>query len=713
MARAVEELFDLPTLLSILNRQFRLMSGIGLVIMSCALLYIVQTTPLYTATALVRVDPQEKNLLDPATPTRMSSSSETTRIETEVEILKSPSLALATIALEELQTTPEFGPRIGIVDKFKAALGLPLPPAPSGEDLVSQARKQFSNALMVRRKALTFLIAIEFTAKSPKLAARVANQHAQAYIHAQITSRVEASLAARDMLRAQLAQARDRLSQSNQALQVYIEQNAKRLANELGSAEISDLAEELQAATLSLEAGKENLLLARHSLDQDNWPTLTDNLGDTALQSLLTQRQTLANRLHGKAIDQAEAYDLAEGLAAVNQQIKTRGQLVIADLQQNVSQTQDTRKTLIETLQGAVLLGDLSAQTLADIYELQQEAQIAQRQYDQLISRMRDVEAQSVLQMASSRLVSKANIPVSATYPDKELVIAIAALLAVGLGVSAALLKEFYFGGVTSLAQLDSSLPLKVSTAIPKIGLQSDMMTVADEIITNPMSEFSEAFRRLRASINQGCNTKTDQPQVILVTSAGPTEGKSTTALALARTYAQAGMRTLLIDADLRNPSLFRFLGENPDYGLLDYLQDEDIQSGTPASNNQKPVAEFYVMDHISQLGLILGGQRANTPTDAILQSKMFHDLIADARANFDIIVIDTAPLLPVVDTQYIAPLVDTAVICLRFAKTGQLELKTAHTQLSEVLRPNASLISVLGFFEAGRPRYGFNNYYS
>ncbi|KAE9629378.1 Wzz/FepE/Etk N-terminal domain-containing protein [Parasedimentitalea maritima] len=99
----VDDFFDLPAFLAILKRQVRLIFLLGLVVMSCAFLYIVQTTPLYRATALVRVDPQETNLLDPAISSRMSSSNESTRIETEVEILKSPSLALKTIAQEGLQ----------------------------------------------------------------------------------------------------------------------------------------------------------------------------------------------------------------------------------------------------------------------------------------------------------------------------------------------------------------------------------------------------------------------------------------------------------------------------------------------------------------------------------------------------------------------------------------------------------------------------------
>lgn len=713
MSHAVDDIFDLPALFAILKRQVRLIFLLGLVVMSCAFLYIAQTTPLYTASALVRVDPQETNLLDPTTAIRMSSSNETTRIETEVEIFKSPSLALETIAQEELQNTNEFGPSIGIIDKFKAALGMKMPPAPSGDVLVSQTLKKFNQALTIRRKGLTFLVSIQFTTEDPELSANVANQHARTYIQAQITGRVKTSLAARDILRSQLAEARQRLSHNNQALQVYIELNADRLASEMGSADISDLAEQLQTVTLSLGASEEKLTLAQLGIEQGDYSTLADHVGDTALQSLLQQRLSLTNRLNGHSNGEDEAFDLTAGLAAINLQIKGRSQLVIAGLKQDISQTQDARRNLIETIQGAVLRDDLSAQTLADIYELQQEAQIAQRQYDQLISRIRDVEAQAVLQMASSRLVSKAIVPVSASFPNEKKVIAIAALAALALGIGVALLKEFHFGGVTSPSQLSNIVPRKVSTVIPRLRSRNGMTAVADQIINNPMSEFSETFRRLRASVDQGNVVEAGQARIILVTSAVPTEGKSTTALSLARTYAQAGKRTLLVDADLRNPSIYRFIGENPEYGLMDYLLGENANPQMPIRHSQNPIEEFYVLDHISKLELILGCQRANTPTDAPLQSKTFQALIAESRSTFDVVVIDTAPLLPVVDTQYIAPLVDAAVLCVRFGETSQMELRAAYYQLTESLQSEATLVSVLNFFE-GNPRdHGYSGYYS
>ncbi|KAE9629376.1 hypothetical protein [Parasedimentitalea maritima] len=105
----------------------------------------------------------------------------------------------------------------------------------------------------------------------------------------------------------------------------------------------------------------------------------------------------------------------------------------------------------------------------------------------------------------------------------------------------------------------------------------------------------------------------------------------------------------------------------------MDYLMNggavkvDEVSKDKQSKGSQDPVEEFYVLDPISKLGLILGSHRANTPTDAPLQGKVFHDLIAESRATFDVVVIDSAPLLPVVHTRYIAPLANVAVLCVRF----------------------------------------------
>ncbi len=712
-----QDFIDLRDVVSVLRRQIKLIAVTLVVILAIAFVYLTRATPLYTATALVKIDPQETNILDPTQVSGTNSSVESTRIETEVEILKSDSLAIQTIQLLDLQSSPEFGPSLSMTEKFKAAFGFDLAATPTGTELMTGTIRSFKDALSVRRRGLTYIVAVEVTTPNPDQSALIANTHAQAYIQDQITSRSSTSMASRDVLQGQLETARLRLANSNDALRNYIEVNVIRLAEETGNIELADIGRQLQDTSAQLGQFEDQLQSARLAMSTADWSTLADQIGSDALASLERQRQTLQRRLADAGEGTAEAFDLAAGLANLEEQLATAGNLALSDLETQMLEAQDSRIALIDEAQNAVLESELSASTLADIYSLQQEAGIAQRQYDQLLGRIRDLETQAVLQVANSRIVSEALEPSSPSYPNKKLVLALALVAGLGFGIGLALLKEFYFGGVTSPNQLQNILPIRLGGVIPKVSSTEVGEPLADRVVNDPMSPFSESYRKLRASIDEEIGDE-GKGKLILVTSSIPAEGKSTTALALARTYAAAGKTTLLIDADLRNPSINGFLGAESEIGLLEFLLERMKLSsvGSSASNNgmkdAPDVEKFYVLDPMTNAGIILGRKKSNVPTDAPLQSKAFLELIRGAQNSFDIIIIDTAPLIPVVDTRYVAPHVDAALLCVRFGEATQSEVRGAYEQLAKATRGEAKILSVLSCSETSSRGYRYDGYY-
>ncbi len=194
--------------------------------------------------------------------------------------------------------------------------------------------------------------------------------------------------------------------------------------------------------------------------------------------------------------------------------------------------------------------------------------------------------------------------------------------------------------------------------------------------------------------------------RVIQITSAVPAEGKSTTALALARTYALAGKRTLLIDGDLRKPSVHLHLGKKPRIGFVDYLR---------APTKANSAAGFQDQDALSTLMILLGTGRSALPTDQLLNSVAFEATLRAARESFDIVVIDTPPVLPVVDARYVARQADAVAMVVRYGATEQRDLRRAAQMLAEAMRPNSVLLSVLSHEPAatGRARddgYGYHD---
>ena len=717
MTRDNQEFIDLRDVVAVLRRRNRLIGLTLFIFLTVAFVYLTGATPLYTARALIRIDPQETNLLDPSDTGVSNASVEATRLVTEVEILKSSNIGLQTISDLDLEQSKEFGPSVSLADQFKLTLGFDLPAPPSGSDLTNLSLRKFNDALSVRRLGLTYIVSVEATTPDPMLSASIANTHAAMYIQDQVTSRSEASIASRDVLQSQLQSARGNLEQSNDNLRNYIETNVIRLADEAGNRELASIGRRLQNITEQLRDFEDAVVIAQSARDSGDWQTLAAQVGDEALSNLERQRVQLQQRLQASQVGSDEAFDLSLGLAALEGQIQERGEQVFRRLETQMLNTHDGRIALLDEVQSTVLQSELSASTLADIYSLQQEAGIAQRQYDQLLSRIRDLETQSVLQVANSRVVSDAMVPSSPALPNRKVVFVLALVAGLAFGIGFAFLKELYFGGITSASQLQNIIPTQVGGIIPKVNSSNVKEVLADRIVNDPMSPFAESFRKLRASIDEEIGEK-EGGRVIMVTSAIPAEGKSTTALSLARVYAAAGKLTLLIDADLRNPSVHGFLGVEPESGLLEYLIEHSGRSQKEARvtgellRGHSEVEQFYVVDPLTDGGVILGRKKAHTPTDAPLQSDVFVELINGARSSFDVIIIDTAPLVPVVDTRYVTPHVDAAVLCVRFGEASQSEVRSAFEQLVKAGRGNVKLVTALSCFEGRTRSYGYDSYY-
>jgi capsular exopolysaccharide synthesis family protein len=509
------------------------------------------------------------------------------------------------------------------------------------------------------------------------------------------------------------------LSDSNAALRFYVSENIDRLSEEANSEQLTLLKNSLNASSGRLAQFERNVQAADAAFEKQDWATLAEQVGEQGLRALEEERQSLRSRLQTGQIEDQQKLDLEAEIARLEGELETLAASSLSGLRGELRRERQDQDGFLEDIQQALTGADLSAQTLTEIYALNQGAVISQRQYDQLVTRLRDLEAQAVVQVADSRLVAEALPPNSPSYPNKKLVLAVALALALGIGSALALLKEFYYGGVTSAHQLSNVISAKVAAGVPRLSFQPGRDTLADKVIKEPMTQFAEAYRKLRASLDLGLERqgklRNDRGSVILVTSSIPAEGKSTTALALARTYALAGKRTLLIDADLRNPSINDFVDEKPTIGLLEYLQSNGAmmdEEGT-SHNDMNSAEQFYVLDPLSKLGIILGSRRANVPTDAPLQSTAFKGLVENARNAFDVVIIDTAPLLPVVDTQYIAPMVDGAVVCVRFGEATQVELRTTMTYLRDTLPEDAVVTSILNCFEGGQQNYRYDGYYS
>ncbi len=690
--------FEIRSVTALLRRQMRVILYAVAVIFGLAFLFLLAVNETYTATALILVDPDQKNILNPAASFPTSAGRENARVDSEVEILRSDAVALAVIERQNLIGDAEFGARRPLREKLARAVGIAnAAPADRGRQ-ASRTLGRFKDAINIRRRGLTYLIAVSATSRFPDKAAALANATAKAYIDQQVQAKVTASLAARDVLQGQIEEARRALSSYETDFDSLVLQNAGLGVgtSDTSPGSVGDLRAKLLGAQLDLKDRENRQRAALELVQQQDWSALAQTLNDAALVELEAQRRALLARLPdaGKL---GKGTDFKVALARLDDQLSRQSTKRVRDLSVGIQVLDQSITGLRGQLRRTVLASDLSPDMLTGIYALQQETTIARAQYQNLLSRMRDLDTQARIQIANSRVVSPAIAPVSPSFPNRNLVLLAALATSMGLGVSLAFLNEYYIGGVTSATQLGELLQTPTAATIPvSIEQNAGRLTVAEKVIDAPLSVYSESIRKLRATIDQtfrsampgaGQQAMT-RGKVILVTSSLPDEGKTTTALALARTYALSGRKTLLIDADLRKPSLHRHLGYEPQSGFRDYLQD---------SSNSNPVGSFYARDPASPLALILGAVRSEFATDQLLSSATFEMLLDQARDVYDVVIIDTPPLLPVVDARYVAHYADAVVMLVKWAATSQSDLRAAVTPLSSAMKPGAVLLPVLG----------------
>jgi len=683
---------DIRGILGLLRRRLRLIVLTVVVVVGVAGIVAFALTPIYSATALVLVDPSRKNLLEPETQFT-ATSADNARIDSEVEILRSDSILLKVVASQNLLASEEFGVSVDWRTRLMSFLRLSQPPQPNSEDMLNATLAKLRGAFSAQRRGMTYLIAVQARSEEPEMAARLANAISEAYIEDQLASKVTSTLASRDILQSRIIEARDAIVASEGAFDSFIESNIQRITESSGSSQLAEMQEHIRTLSDMRRQSAAAAERAQQSLGAGDWQTLIASLQTQALATYEAQREEIEARLIGLEDTSPTAINLRRELAVVEENLRSQATADLANLRQTITSAQEEEDRLRQEMRRQVLGSTLPAEVLAELYELQQGAEIARSQYQLLLSRSQDLDTQATLQVADSRIVSPALAPRVPSFPNKTLIIALAGLGALGLGIALAFLYENLIGGFTTEEQMESVLKSRVASAIPRTRPQAEGVSLSDLMVNSPLSAFAEAIRRIRAIVDQQAragsgNGPESGGRVVMISSTAPNEGKTTLALALARSYALSGRRTLLVDCDLRKPSVHRQLGIEPSHGLHDYLD--------PTRAEPMNLISIISKDHLTEATVIVGARKSDVPTDQLLASTSFGKLIEAARSSFEVVVLDTPPIGPVVDGLYVAPFADSIVFVTKWASTSQSDTRKAIEALTEAKRPGTPIVTAL-----------------
>ena len=679
-----EDDIHIRALLGVLGRHVLLIGLTISMIMAVAILYAYSRAPTYSASTLILIDPVDKNILASERGYENSNLYDV-RVDGEIVILRSDAVSLGVVQAAALMNDPEFG-------LSEAELNSNLSPTA----LLKTVIQNIQDATHVHRQGETYLISVGITAKNPERAAELTNILANVYIANQIATKVESIEKVAAILRLRLGEARMALAQSDSAFNRYIFENIASIETATGRTDLAALNAEFTNLKARASESERRLTLAEQSLQNQNWQSIAELLQNEAILSLEKERQAAAEGLNAAANGTQASIELRLELARIDTALNEEAAAALQGFRVDASRMSARVSAAQTQMRQSVLAGDLPPALLTRIYELQQSSSITRSQYDNFLTRLRDVELQAELQVADARVVSPALPPLKPSSQSKPATLILASIFALFLAVGLAFLNEFFVGGFTNEEQLSNALQLPVAARIPLVSQFTPHQhptaepSAAESIIAQPMSSYAEAIRRLRASLDQslaGHPESTTGGKVIMVASALPGEGKTNTALALGRTYARSGLRTLLIDCDLRKPRVHKILGVEPNSDILRYLTD-----GQNADN----IFSSAHTDHASSLSILRGAGRSHVPTDQLLVGPRFSNLIHETRCAFDIVILDTPPLLPLVDGLYLAPYADVIALMVKWASTRQQDARSVLSALFEAKSEPAEVLAVL-----------------
>ncbi len=637
--------------------------------------------PVYVASARVEVDREAQNQLhfQDSDPYDEYADIEN-YIETQSKILQSETLALQTIKSLDLGRYSEFG---GQPNSLHMPTGATLQKRPA-------ILGAFLGNLSIKRVANTRLIEVSFEAEDPQLAATVVNTHLQNFIEQNFRSRYEATTQASNWLSSELEELRIKMEKSEDARIAYEKQNQIWTVDEkqnIATQKLADVNKSLTDAQTEL-LQKQAMYQLAHSGSVDSIPMVRDS---TVLQDLVKQ-QDLFDENYAEAVNQfGPNYPKVQRIAAQQKKgleaIEREKQAIVGRIDAEYHDAQGRVQLLSQALEQQKSEANDMAQKLVEYNILVHDAESNKQLYDGLLQKLKEASISAGLRSSNIRIVDPALAPVTPSRPQKTRNIMLAFLVGLVGGIGLALFREYLdntvkspddiesLTGLPSLAVVPSYANLNGHSRTPALvagGTGDGTKEVRVELLaySQPKSQISEAFRALRTSL---LLSQADRPpQVVLVTSALPREGKTTAAVNLAVTLAQLGDRTLLVDSDLRKPGIRRALNlkSGQEYGLSSFL------AGV-ASLDESTIPHLG----IENLSALPTGPIPPSPAD-LLSSHRMRDAIAYLRTQYKFIVIDSPPIMAATDAVILSAQVDGVLLVVRSGETP----KEAFTRCRDLL---------------------------
>jgi capsular exopolysaccharide synthesis family protein len=658
----------------------------------------------------------------------------------EVEVLRSRGLAAKVIERLNLLNHPEFNPRLaepenGLFDftrylnprtwiptawkqSLKEALGQETQSASALQLTESEAEEQqrlqvlstatnlFLGKLDVEQVEWSSVINIRFSSLDAAMAARVANEIPEAYIVDQLEAKFEATEKANAWLTEQLQELETKVVESERAVEIYRDEHGLAESSGLSilDAQLSELNSQLIIARAERAEVEARLTQLRRLLagGGQGVNTASEVLSSTLIQQLRAQEAQALSRQSELAVEYGPKHprmlQVQAEIAEVRERIRTEIERIVVGLENEAEFTR-TRVASLETS-----LSEAQGQTSEQNKEaiqlraLQREAAANRALYETFLNRFKETSTTQGLQSSDARVISRAEVPAGPSYPNRKRLLSNWVLLGFFGACGLVLLLQMLNPGLMSPEQVRQVLGEYVIGLIPVVPGKTPPH---DFVLEKPNSAVVEAINSLKFAL--ALSDPDHEVKAVQVTSSVPEEGKTSLAICLARVVAASGQRVILVDGDLRRSRIARMLGlSNKHKGLSDL-----VVAG------ESDIAEFILRDEAGKVDFLPTGTAKFANATDIFSSRRMQVIVELLKSMYDLVVIDTPPVMAVADARIIGRVVDKTVFVVRWDKTPRKVVRAAVEQLRRAQVNLAGVVlQQVDLDRYGRVGYGDSGYY-
>jgi succinoglycan biosynthesis transport protein ExoP len=614
-------------------------------------------------------------------------------MNTEITVIKSKSVALRVATELGLHKDPEFQSHNPLTELVERLGFLRLDRANNNSAQIiggteEEKAEKLDQAADVLRARLdvwqaAYIIYVSTISQNPIKAQRLASTIANDYLASQREARQEALQRVATWLRDRVDDLRSRVLATESSIAKLKTESGIRDTglDDVSEQQISELNTQLMTARAEVDEKRVRLEQARRVIDTNgdiqSIPELTASATLTELRQKQTELNWRAADLQNKVGERhTQVIAIRAELTGINKQINAEAEHILGNMQNTYDIAMRREQSLEANLQRrTAALGN--SETYGKLQQLRRVADADRNLYESYLSQYNDIAERRTLQDASARIISPATLPRSPSSSRRVLFYALGGMLGLGCGFLLAFLLEYIRSGVKTATEIEQFFGRPVVGIIPLVQHQKFRSSPYDRLfhrmVDKPLSQFTEAVHAMRISLE----LSSANPKVILITSALPSEGKSTAAMLLAASSASSGKRTVLLDCDLRQQSTSEAFRSKRQPGLSELLR------GTAE------LMDVITKDMATQTHVIAAGSMVPNAADLMMSQRM-RDLIAQLRGKFDYIVMDAPPLLPVVDALALATVADKVLMIVEWGQTPRASISEA----LKVLRPEAQRVA-------------------